>query len=214
MRLTSRSGSRAVRLLDAALPVLSDTDHFIQNTVSVTEDTKQRISAVLVYFGRIRPTDRLDDPKSFAVRYLAADPDAAGVNQYGSPQIKKIYSRWFQTASLGRVQDLADALLQTYRDPPRMLEFKLDAATDLRTGSIFRADTRFIQDVDGSHALMPFEVIESKEERAGHLLAFKCQEMPKTFRCRIPTRSSSTPIRRMLTCTRCLFPSLGHPAQR
>ena len=98
------------------MPVLSDTDHFIQNTVSVTEDTKQRISAVLVYFGRIRPTDRLDDPKSFAVRYLAADPDAAGVNQYGSPQIKKIFSRWFQAASLGRVQDLADALLQTYRD--------------------------------------------------------------------------------------------------
>ena len=81
--------------------MLSDTDHFIQNTVSVTEDTKQRISAVLVYFGRIRPTDRLDDPKSFAVRYLAADPDAAGVNQYGSPQIKKIFSRWFQAASLG-----------------------------------------------------------------------------------------------------------------
>ena len=170
---------RAVRPLDAALPVLSDTDHFIQNTISVTEDTKQRISAVLVYFGRIRPTDRLDDPKSFAVRYLAADPDAAGVNQYGSQQIKKIFSRWFQSVSLGRVQDLADALLQTYRDPPRMLEFKLDAATDLRTGSIFRADTRFIQDVDGSHALMPFEVIESKEEQAGHLLAFKCQEMPK-----------------------------------
>jgi hypothetical protein len=169
---------RAIRPLDAALPVYTDDLHFLDKSVSVTEDTKQRISTVLIYFGRLNPTEKLDALKNYAVRYLQADTDAISVNEYGSSVIKRLNSRWFLSSSLGRVQDLADALLMTYRDPPRLLEFRLDPRHDLRVGDIFRAQTRYLQGADGASITQAFEVIEAQEERAGHVIRYRAQEMP------------------------------------
>ncbi len=169
---------RAIRPLDAALPVYTDDEHFLSGTVDLRDDPKQRISSVLVYFGRRSPAEKLDDLKNYAVRYLQADPDAAGANQYGSAVIKRINSRWFLSTSLGRVQDLADALLMTFRDPPRILSFAMDPRHDLRVGDIFRAQTRYLQAVDGSAIEQAFEVIEAQEERAGHVIRYRAQSMP------------------------------------
>jgi len=169
---------RAIRPLDAALPVYTDDLHFGENSVSVTEDTKQRVSTVLIYFGRLNPTEKLDDLKNYAVRYIQADTDAISVNEYGSSVIKRINSRWFLSSSLGRVQDLADALLMTYRDPPRLLDFRMDPRHDLRVGDIFRAQTRYLQGVDGAPLAQAFEVIEAQEEQAGHVIRYRAQEMP------------------------------------
>jgi len=169
---------RAIRPLDAALPVYTDDEHFLAGTVDLKDDPKQRISSVLVYFGRRSPAEKLDDLKNYAVRYLQADPDAAGANQYGSNVIKRINSRWFLSTSLGRVEDLADALLMTFRDPPRILSFAMDPRHDLRVGDIFRARTRYLQAADGSNNQLAFEVIEAQEERAGHLIRYRAQSMP------------------------------------
>lgn len=169
---------RAIRPLDAALPVYSDDEHFLSGTVDLRDDPKQRISSVLVYFGRRSPAEKLDDLKNYAVRYLQADPDAAGANQYGSAVAKKIYSRWFRPTSLGRVQDLADALLMTLRDPPRILSFAMDPRHDLRVGEIFRARTRCLQSASGAAEELAFEVIEAQEEKAGHVIRYRAQSMP------------------------------------
>lgn len=169
---------RAIRPLDAALPVYTDDEHFLAGTVDLRDDPKQRISSVLVYFGRRSPAEKLDDLKNYAVRYLQADPDAAGANQYGSAVAKKIYSRWFRPTSLGRVQDLADALLMTLRDPPRILSFAMDPRHDLRVGAIFRARTRYLQSTSGAAEELAFEVIEAQEEKAGHVIRYRAQSMP------------------------------------
>lgn len=169
---------RAIRPLDAALPVYTDDEHFLSGTVDLRDDPKQRLSSVLIYFGRRSPAEKLDDLKNYAVRYLQADPDAAGVNQYGSNVIKRINSRWFLSTSLGRVEDLADALLMTFRDPPRILSFAMDPRHDLRVGDIFRARTRYLQAADGSNNQLAFEVIEAQEERAGHIIRYRAQSMP------------------------------------
>lgn len=169
---------RAIRPLDAALPVYSDDLHFLEKSVSVTEDAKQRIGTVMIYFGRVNPTERLDDLKNYAVKYIQADPDAISVNEYGSNVIKRINSRWFKTSSFGRVQDLADALLMTYRDPPRVLDFRMDPRHDLRVGDIFRAKTRYLQDVSGLALAKAFEVIEAQEDQAGHVIRYRAQEIP------------------------------------
>lgn len=169
---------RAIRPLDAALPVYTDDEHFLAGTVDLRDDPKQRLSSVLIYFGRRSPAEKMDELKNYAVRYLQADPDAAGANQYGSNVIKRINSRWFLSTSLGRVQDLADALLMTFRDPPRILSFAMDPRHDLRVGDIFRAKTRYLQAADGSNNQLAFEVIEAQEERAGHLIRYRAQSMP------------------------------------
>lgn len=169
---------RAIRPLDAALPVYTDDEHFLAGTVDLKDDPKQRLSRVFIYFGRRSPVEKLDDLKNYAVRYLQPDPDAEGANQYGSPVIKRINSRWFLSTSLGRVQDLADALLMTFRDPPRILSFAMDPRHDLRVGDIFRARTRGLQAADGTAAELAFEVIEAQEERAGHVIRYRAQSMP------------------------------------
>lgn len=169
---------RAIRPLDAALPVYSDDDHFIQGSVDLKDDPKQRISRVYVYFGRRSPAEKLDDLKNYRTRYLQPDLDAEGANEYGSPVIKRINSRWFLSTSLGRVQDLADALLMTFRDPPRILSFGMDPRHDLRVGDIFRARTRGLQAADGSANELAFEVIEAQEAQAGHVIRYRAQSMP------------------------------------
>jgi hypothetical protein len=45
-------------------------------------------------------------------------------------------------------------------------------------GDIFRAQTRYLQGVDGSKNELAFEVIEAQEERAGHLTRYRAQSMP------------------------------------
>jgi len=45
-------------------------------------------------------------------------------------------------------------------------------------GDIFRAQTRYLQGVDGDPVEKAFEVIEAQEEQAGHVIRYRAQEMP------------------------------------
>jgi hypothetical protein len=45
-------------------------------------------------------------------------------------------------------------------------------------GDIFRAQTRYLQGVDGATLAQAFEVIEAQEEQAGHVIRYRAQEMP------------------------------------
>lgn len=168
---------RALRPPTIGLPERTDENHFLKGSVSASEDTQARISQVLVYFGQLDPTAKLDEASNYRTRYLTTDPEGSGsADQHGSEAIKKIYSRWFNVASLGRVQGLASALLNAYRHPPRLLEYDLDAADALATGDLFYARTRFMQDDIGGQPLVNMMVIEAQEKRTGTTYSFKAQE--------------------------------------
>lgn len=168
---------RAMRPATIGLPERSDEDHFLSGSVAASEDPSQRVSQVLVYFGQIDPTKRLDEPNNYRTRYLTPDPDGSGgTNQHGSELQKKLYSRWFQQSSLARVQDLATSLLNSYRHPPRLLEFDLDAADALATGDLFYANTRYLQDDTGANVSVNMQVLEVHEKVQGSRFSLKAQE--------------------------------------
>lgn len=167
---------RALRPPAAELPVLTDGMHFLSGSVSASDDPNQRVSQLIIYFDRLDPTEKLDAEKNYRQKFIQVDLKSEGEQEHGSPRIKKIYSRWFTNGSLGRVEALGQALIERYVHPPRLLEFKLDAADEIGLADLFYAQSRMIQDETGLTRQINMQVIEAQEERAGSVFKYKAQE--------------------------------------
>jgi hypothetical protein len=167
---------RAVKPLPSGLPTLSDDNHFLTKSLDAKTDTAQRIASVLVYFAQKKPTEKLDDLKNYEQRVLTSDTDASSALQYGTNPIRKLYSRWFKKTSLGRVNALSDSLLKSYRNPPRILEFNLTPALQLKVGDLFYANTRKIQSLSGVNESVPMEIIYAQPTDRDDI-KYKAQEV-------------------------------------
>jgi len=167
---------RAVKPLPEGLTTLSDDNHFLTKSLDAKTDTAQRIATVLVYFAQKKPTEKLDDLKNYEQRVVTSDTDASSALQYGTNPIRKLYSRWFKKTSLGRVNALSDSLLKTYRNPPRILEFNLTPALQLKVGDLFYANTRKIQSLSGVNESVPMEIIYAQPTDRDDI-KYKAQEV-------------------------------------
>lgn len=167
---------RAVKPLPTGLTTLSDDNHFLTKSLDAKTDTAQRIATVLVYFAQKKPTEKLDDLKNYEQRVVTADTDASSALQYGTNPIRKLYSRWFKKTSLGRVNALSDSLLKTYRNPPRILEFNLTPALQLKVGDLFYASTRKIQSLSGVNESVPMEIVYAQPTDKDDI-KYKAQEV-------------------------------------
>lgn len=159
------------------LVTYNDDEHFLADSLTASIDTESRQSRFIVYFDLIDPTKKLDEASNYRQRHIGADLQSEMDEEYGAAKSKIIYSRWFNGGSFGRVQALTTALLTRYRDPPRLLNFDLDAAEPLKTGDYFYAMTRTIQDVRGKPAVLPMQVMEMQENKAGSIIKFKATEL-------------------------------------
>ena len=159
------------------LPVLSDEDHFLQDSVQLTESTADRQSRFLIRFDQINPTKRLDDASNYRRRHLAADLQSEGEHEHGSAKMRVINSRWFSAGSLARVQQLGAALLKRYRDPPRVLDAQLDSLDAPKTGAFFVPDTAAILLPSGQRAAVPMQVVEQQITTAGAVQRIRAQEV-------------------------------------
>ena len=169
---------RALTAITAAgLPVLSDEDHFLQDSVQLTESTADRQSRFLIRFDQINPTKRLDDASNYRRRHLAADLQSEGEHEHGSAKMRVINSRWFSAGSLARVQQLGAALLKRYRDPPRVLDAQLDTLDTPKTGAFFVPDTAAILQPSGLRAAVPMQVVEQQIVTAGAVQRIRAQEI-------------------------------------
>lgn len=159
------------------LVTYNDNEHFLADSLTASIDTESRQSRFIVYFDLIDPTKKLDEASNYRQRHIGADLQSETNEEYGAVKSKIIYSRWFNGGSFGRVQALTTALLTRYRDPPRLLNFDLDAAEPLKTGDYFYAMTKTIQNVKGKPAVLPMQVMEMQENKAGSVIKFKATEL-------------------------------------
>lgn len=159
------------------LPIVSDENHFLSNSVDVGEATDLRQSQFAIRFDRIDPTKKLDDATNYRQRHLSPDLQSEGVHEHGSSRLRVINSRWFGASSLGRVQQLGSALLSRYRDPPRTLSATLDTSDLLKTGAMFRASTSSLQTASGDRELVPMQVVETRYDKTGTTVQIKAQEL-------------------------------------
>lgn len=149
------------------LPIISDELHQLADSMSKTELANERQSRFVIYFDPIDPTKSLTDRTNFRQCEVAIDPLSESALEHGSPRIKTINSRWFSAGSLGRVRQLGKALLRRYRNPPKQIDFMLDASVDLKTADIFRVSSRLIQAPSGARDLVTMQVIEQQAVKAG-----------------------------------------------
>lgn len=133
-------------------------ENTIEGTLKVAEQPKKRLSQIWVYFGRINPLKSLTEIDNYRSTSISTDEDAE--EDYGTPVIKKIYSRWIP--ALGRtVADRLGAIqLGRFRDPPRKLSFDLAryAGTDVSLGATRAVRSTSLQDETGAQVDVPVQI--------------------------------------------------------
>lgn len=116
---------RAIRGFDENVPMLNDTANFIENSFSVTDKPRSRISQVWFNYGIRTPVANLEETASYQRVLVQADLPSETVDQYGEPSIRQIFSRWINSAALAL--GTASRIVVRYSTIPRQCRFRLDA---------------------------------------------------------------------------------------
>jgi hypothetical protein len=135
-----------------------DEDNTLAGTLEVREQPDKRLSQVYTYFGKINPLVKEDQVNNYRSAALTTDSDAEA--DYGTPAIKKIFSRWIPAGGRAIAETLNDKQLGRFRDPPRRLNFSLMryAGQDPQLGGGYRLGAWPFQDETGAAAEVPVQV--------------------------------------------------------
>lgn len=130
---------------------LTDGAWIVDGSLSVKEQIEERVSQVWVYYAQINPVESLDEKRNYRSRLVSIDTDAEASTQFGTPQIKEVFSRWIPQFGRGVAEDTADRLLAMFRDPPREVKMRVhaDRAPLLGLAEYVDIATDAIQDVIG-----------------------------------------------------------------
>jgi hypothetical protein len=121
------------------------------------EQPDKRVSQVWIYYGQRNPLQRLEDLDNFRSLAVSADFDAE--TNYGSPMIRKIYSRWIASGGRSVATRVGDIILGRYKDPPRRFDFSiLRGVKELAAGQGYRSTWWTIQDVTGAVTNAPIQI--------------------------------------------------------
>lgn len=144
--------------------VITDEANIIEGTVKVTDKNDMRISRVIVNFGQIDPTKKLDEFSNYRQAYVRVDPDSE-VN-YGTSKLKTIYSRWINNSNKAAAVRLAARIGRRFAKAPRAVTFGLDAKdSDVWTGSPIRINTAdILNEITFTRYNMPVQVTSVVEK--------------------------------------------------
>lgn len=144
--------------------VITDEANIIEGTVKVTDKNDMRISRVIVNFGQIDPTKKLDEFSNYRQAYVRVDPDSE-IN-YGTSKLKTIYSRWINNSNKAAAIRLAARIGRRFSKAPRAITFGLDAKdSDVWTGSPIRINTSdILNEMTFTRYNMPVQVTSVVEK--------------------------------------------------
>lgn len=144
--------------------VITDEANIIEGTVKVTDKNDMRISRVIVNFGQIDPTKKLDEFANYRQAYVRVDPDSE-IN-YGTSKLKTIYSRWINNSNKAAAIRLAARVGRRFAKSPRAVTFGLDAKdSDIWTGSPVRINTAdILNEITFDRYDMPVQVTSVVEK--------------------------------------------------
>lgn len=147
---------------------LGEQHNILQDSASVSEDPSLRISQVITYYRQFNPTLAIDREDNYPGKGLAIDPEAQTAAEYGTKQVKKIYSRWFNSDNDTQVSTLGNRLLAKYRNNPKTLAFSLDAKdSEVWLASYINIVTSVMQDEFGDSPSQRMEIIQVAESIQG-----------------------------------------------
>ena len=101
-------------------------DNVEAGTLVADDQPDKRMSRIQVYFGKINPLKNNDEASNYRSSVRGPDDAASELAEedYGSPAIKTIYSRWIPALGRTVAERLIEILFSRYRDPPRRFRFE------------------------------------------------------------------------------------------
>lgn len=136
---------------------------------SVKDQPGKRVSQVWTYYGQLNPLEKLDDSSNYSnsLATIASQSE----QDYGSPAIKRIFSRWIASNARDAASRLNDLILSRYTTPPRLFSWGLqrsDLLIQPSLGGGYRLENRGVQNFDGTTDVRPIQVIQVKTTDTGH----------------------------------------------
>ena len=135
-----------------------DATNYLAGSFNVTEQPEKRLTQVYTYFAKINPLIANDQINNY--RSTSFIKDVAAEVSYGTPVIKKVYSRWIASGGRAVADTLGQLLLARFRDPPRRVAFNILrgslAAPQLGLG--YQIGGYPFQNVDGTAAMVPGQI--------------------------------------------------------
>lgn len=152
----------AVKPPPASANVYDMSGNLLEKSVSIKDEQALRISTVIIYFGLVDPTQKLDELNNYAQIYARIDPDS--ITAYGSDQIKTIHSRWVTNLNKTAALLMGERLGRRFSNMPRSIMF----AFDTKDGSVWAGDTisinhRDMVDFAGVPEDIIFQVVSAHE---------------------------------------------------
>ncbi len=142
----------------------NDTDNVIADSVNVARDDRSRLSQVWLAYGLRTPVAERDELKNYSAVKVSADLDAEGTLEYGQKRIRKIWSRWLFLDKGAVASEIANRLLNYYRDTKHIITLDLDPKDDSAwTGDIISLTTRQVQDSTGDNPERTYRILETNE---------------------------------------------------
>lgn len=137
---------------------------FTERSINEFESEEQpdtRISQVHTYFAQRNPLETQDDPNNYRSVERTVDPNEA---DYGSSNIKVIYSRWIPLGGRTTAQRLNNLQLGRFVIPPRRFNFRLARGNDsgVALGSGYQLAVPNMQTDTGERGTAPIQVVRLK----------------------------------------------------
>lgn len=146
--------------IDARL--LDDNSNIIAGSFNVSDKDDMRVNTVYVYFGQIDPTKKLDETNNYSQTYVRFDSDNAA--NYGSNEIKTIYSRWINNNNKAAALVLAAKIGRRFGQTPRAISFALDPKdSSVWAGQSVNIQHRELTDFSGEPTATTFQVLSVQE---------------------------------------------------
>ena len=153
----------------------TDDNNFLMDSVKVKDLNDQRLSRVLIYYGMRNFAEKLTEPENYNFVHFEIEADKEGVNKYDDEKIRTIFSRWFDGTNTVQVELTSQRLLDRFGITPIEIMFEVDAkdVETLQTGDVYDAQTRMIQDINGTKKTTRFQVVETKPKDVGSKYLYK-----------------------------------------
>lgn len=165
---------KAIRPSFTEIPLITDELNIIENSFSMTVDTKNRISQSWVYWNQKNRGESVDKASNYQQIEVAADLDAESAIQYDESKIRKVYARWIQSEA--QASELAYRLMTAWKDNPKYIKFRLDAKDRaIWTGDIIDVEHRSIVDFNGNKLRERYQVLSAEEIVSGETIEYTAQ---------------------------------------
>lgn len=144
--------------------ISTDAERFVEErllneAIAIEEQPERRISQVWTYYGKINPLEGQEDPENYRSTAVTVDLDSEA--QYGSPAIRKIFSRWIPEGGRTTATRINDILIGRFRNPPRRFSFSTfrygSESPTLGEGCVINAWP--LQDATGAREDVPMQIV-------------------------------------------------------